>query len=566
MTNSEDRLNQIESRIERIEAVVQSLVANAPRQNPAQANEQASPNLQNPHRRAPNWSTPVRKKPAPSAASSVSVTSILGWAGATALVLSAVYLIRLAIDSGWLTPGRQIGLAVLAGFAMLASGLWLREKDRHYASLLPAGGIVIWFMATYGAHLYYHMIPAQAAVGAVVAICLVALWLGRLFESELFALFAVVGSYSSPFFLPILAGSITDLVVYFSAWSVLFSVYAIWIGKRRIYLLAAYLALLGFAVIREQASSAEWMAALVFQGIQFLVFLAAAAIFSVRRSEPMDSNTALAHLPLLLIFYALQYELMRQHIPALAPWVAMASAALVLLAYLAVRRWMQASTSAGGILVSAYVALALFHAGYLESIPEPWQPWVAALMLPVLALYLASREGASSLPWPLKGMIGLVFAINYLRVLADADLARVPAHDLLALLYAAQLYVGYFYARRMAGLNSLGRPLLYAAHIALMAAAVQIFDERLAVSAAWGIIGLACLSVALKVKDKKLGKSSLLIFAISAAKVLLFDLAGSTPLVRIACLFILGVTLYAGGWLYRKIDAMPEAEQRLGTE
>ncbi|MDP2827672.1 MAG: DUF2339 domain-containing protein [Sulfuricellaceae bacterium] len=562
MISSEDRLNQIESRIERIEAMIQSLVANTPSQNPEQTNEQVPKIAQNLHRREPNWSAPARKKPAPSNTSSVSVTSILGWAGATALVLSAVYLIRLAIDSGWLTPGRQIGLAALAGLAMMAGGLWLRQTDRHYASLLPAGGLVIWFMATYGAHLYYHMIPAQIAVGAVVATCLVALWLGRLFESELFALFAVVGSYSSPFFLPILSGSITDLVVYFSAWSVLFSVYAIWIGKRRVYLLAAYLALLGFAVIREQAGSAEWMAALVFQGIQFLVFLAAAAIFSVRRSEPMDSNTALAHLPLLLIFYALQYELMRHHIPTLAPWIAMASATLVLLAYLAVRRWMQTPTTAGGILASAYIALVLFHAGYLESIPEPWQPWVAALMLPLLVIYLASQDWAGYVPWPLKWMIGIVFAINYLRVLADADLARVPAHDLLALLYAAQLYVGYFYARRVTGLNSLGKPLLYAAHIALMAAAVQIFDERLAVSAAWGIIGLACLSIALRVQDKKLGKSSLLIFAISAAKVLLFDLAGSTPLVRIACLFVLGVTLYAGGWLFRKIDAMPEEKKQ----
>jgi uncharacterized membrane protein len=53
-----------------------------------------------------------------------------------------------------------------------------------------------------------------------------------------------------------------------------------------------------------------------------------------------------------------------------------------------------------------------------------------------------------------------------------------------------------------------------------------------------------------------LGKSSLLIFAASAAKVLLFDLSTAAPLVRIGSLVILGVTLYAGGWMYRKMDAL----------
>jgi uncharacterized membrane protein len=97
---------------------------------------------------------------------------------------------------------------------------------------------------------------------------------------------------------------------------------------------------------------------------------------------------------------------------------------------------------------------------------------------------------------------------------------------------------------------------LYAGHIALMGAAVNILNERLAVSLAWGVIGLACLALAFRARDKLLGTSSLLIFAASAAKVLLFDLSDATPLVRIACLLVLGVTLYAGGWLYKRVDAM----------
>ena len=35
---------------------------------------------------------------------------------------------------------------------------------------------------------------------------------------------------------------------------------------------------------------------------------------------------------------------------------------------------------------------------------------------------------------------------------------------------------------------------------------------------------------------------------------MLFDLSSATPQVRIGLLVILGVTLYAGGWMYRKVD------------
>lgn len=106
-----------------------------------------------------------------------SVTSILGWSGASALVLAAVYLIRLAIDSGWLTPERQVGLAVLGGLILIGAGLALRHVNRHYAALLPAGGIVTLFLSIYGAHAYYGLVSPQAAATCIVMVCALSLWL-----------------------------------------------------------------------------------------------------------------------------------------------------------------------------------------------------------------------------------------------------------------------------------------------------------------------------------------------------------------------------------------------------
>ena len=578
MKTLEERLAQVEARLARIEQLLPAMPAARRTDAPVQAGAaelaaELRDRLAQPSAAAPSVARkmvdPDFGSASPRAshvhAASLSVTQILGWTGASALVLAVAYLIRLALDAGWLTPERQLGLAVLSGFALIGAGLRLRAADRQYASLLPAGGLVVLFLSVYGAHLYYHFIGAPFAAGAVILTCLAALWLGRLFESELYGLFAVVGSYSAPFLLHALAGSVTDLVIYFSAWSVLFCLHSIWIGHRRTYLLAAYMALLGFHFLWKQMAPDEWEAAFSFQTMQFAIFLGGAIGFSVRHRRPMSREEAVAHLPLLLIFYALQYWLLHRHLPALAPWIAMGSAGVLLLGHLVATRILGQPLASSAVLVGAYASLALFHAGYMELLPEELAPWAALLLLPAVGIYFLARGEVSAVGWPLRVLIALIFALNYQRVVTGMHLDVVPMHKALALLYAAELYVAYVLARRLPALESLATPALYVGHVALMSAAVQIFDGRLAVSFAWGVVALACLALAFRFSDKALGKSSLLIFAASAAKVMLFDLSSATPLVRIGLLLILGVTLYAGGWMYRKVDQI-DARQPAGAE
>ena len=560
-SNTDDRLDAIEARLARLEQAVGERSASS---QTAPTEERISEQPARPAKAADPWSTfetqrPDRSRgPRKSAPESLPITQILGWTGATAIVLAMAYLIRLALDTGWLTPERQLALAVVTGFALIGTGLWLRTADRIYASLLPAGGLVILFLSIYGAHLYYHFIEVQAAAGLVVLACVAALWLGRLFASELYALFAVLGSYSAPFLMPALYGSVIDLVVYFSAWSAAFCVYSVWIGNRRPYLLAAYLALLGFNYLWRDIAPTEWVAALAFQVIQFAIFLGGAASYSVVRMRPIGQTEALAHLPLLLIFYALQYELLDAHLPALAPWIALASAAVILVAYGIARRLMRLPLESGATIVGAYAALALFHAGYMELVPGDLEPWVALLLMPAVGLYVRMRGAEAGIGWPVRALVGVIFTLNYLRVVALADTDDVPGSDLLALLYAAELYIAYYLTRSISTLDAFSVPALYIGHVAMLGAAVQLFDDRLLVSVAWGAIAFACLTLAFRIKDTALGKSSLLIFAASAVKVFIFDLSNAAPLVRIGSLLILGATLYIGGWMYKRVLALEE--------
>jgi uncharacterized membrane protein len=486
-------------------------------------------------------------------------TQLLGWGGATALVLAASYIIKLALSSGWLTPERQLAVAVLGALFMIGLGIKLRNHDRSYASLLPAGGVTILFIATYGAHLYYGLIGQSQALAAVTIICLLSLWLCHLFQSTLYALFAVVGAYSVPFLMRSLMLDITDLAIYYTCWSILFSIFALWVGSRAVYLLALYMAMIGFDLSWHMDSDAQqWVSAALFQTVLLFIFGSTAAYYTVKNNSPMQQDAAFAHLPALLIFYFLQYSLLERNIPAIAPWIVVASAAFISLCYGVARMFSKQELTGGRMLLQAYIALVLFHAGYLESVSHEWAPWVAFILLPLVAFYGAVRNNMSAPGVFIWLAVVIIFMLNYLRVITGLNRQTVIAPDWLSVMYALELYAGYYLSRRAVVAKNLWPLLLVGGHLAAIAAAVHIFDNRVVVSLTWGLLALACLLLALKYKDKLLGKSSLLIFSISSAKVLIYDLSSSAPLVRIGTLLVVGCSFYLGGWLYKKIEALSD--------
>jgi hypothetical protein len=343
------------------------------------------------------------------------------------------------------------------------------------------------------------------------------------------------------------------------AWSLLFCTFAVWIGRRGIYLTAAYLALLGFEMVWylqwRGLPRPPWMAALIFQSLQGVCFAVCTMLFSLLRKHPLDRAAAWAHLPPLLLFYVLQYALLNRYLPEWAPWLALLSATVVVGLYWLARRKLGATLPGGQLLAAVYAAVVLFHAGYLEALPGHWQPWAGLAAGAVMAAWLLSRHLDAVAHGAVLAALGLIFVINLLRATLAFDLHQVAGGDWLALAYAVELYVGYALARQAGLQRHLRGGLVYAGHLAAMAAAVNLLDSRLAVSLCWAALAVACLALALRLGDRLLAQSSLLVFAFSGVKVLVYDLAGAAPLVRIGSLVILGVSMYLGGWLYRQIPA-----------
>src|SRR5205807_877827 len=50
------------------------------------------------------------------------------WLGAAALLLAAVFLVRTAVEQGWLGPAPRCALAVLLGAALIGCAEWLRRR------------------------------------------------------------------------------------------------------------------------------------------------------------------------------------------------------------------------------------------------------------------------------------------------------------------------------------------------------------------------------------------------------------------------------------------------------
>ncbi len=542
MSDTNGRLSAIEDRLARIERAL-NLTGAEPETAPTPAAAKAQP-------------AGAARSVAQSRLS-VTTTQLMAWAASIAFILAAGYFVKLVYDAGWLTPERQIGFAFLVGLALIAGGMVLARFDRDYAAYMPSVGVVVLYLATYAGHIFYGMFGLQLALVGVGTITIGALWLGRRFDNSMYALLAVVGTYLTPLLIRSMRVDLTDLVIYFTAWSLLFSFVALQERRRTTYLVALYFALLGFDIAFRLTDESAWALAAGYQFAQFLIFSLTAMLFSVWHKQPMRDLDAILHGVALFYFYIIEYILLKEHLPFWAPIIALISVGVVLGLFLLARALLDdpKGMRASAMLVSSYAAIVTAHVLFFELLPEGWIPW-AALLLPVFVGLIQTRFTSDRIVFlPVLIVAALMFAMGYIYIVtADASRGEIPLPDVLLFLYAASLYAAYALFRRRRETYLVAPVTLYAAHAAFLAATIRVLESGLWISVSWGVFAVVLLAYAVKREDKVVGQSSLIIFAASGLKVLLFDLSDSAPMVRVLTLVVLAVSLYAGGWLYQRMS------------
>jgi uncharacterized membrane protein len=166
------------------------------------------------------------------------------WLGAGALLLAGVFLLRTAIEEGWLGPVARCALAAALAFALIVAAEWLRRRPAPERPNIPwpdqapaalaAGGVAILFGAAYATASMYALVPSLAGFVLMGAAALVGIALA-LTQGPLVAAIGIAGAYLTPALVetndPSLPGLFAYLlVVTAAALAVVRQVAAAWLG------------------------------------------------------------------------------------------------------------------------------------------------------------------------------------------------------------------------------------------------------------------------------------------------------------------------------------------------
>lgn len=477
--------------------------------------------------------------------------SLLGAAGILFFILATAFFIGLAIESGWLTPVRQLAGVGCFGAALIGAGYRLRESDARYASYLPGGGLVVLFMAGYAGHLYYGLYNQDSATILLALTTFLGLSLFRVFKQDFFLVVSIVGTYGVPMLIGVRGVGYLSGILYFTAWDVLFCACAILLGRRQLIVLTAYLALAAYMVQAGMAQVGNSIQ-LAFQTFQFLLLGSAVLAYSIIRGRALSSVEAWSLFPVLLLFYGLQYAMLGALYPARAPVGGLLSAAVVVGAYHVVRFGLGRATLASAPMVATFTAIALLHVLYLELLPKGFGAWFAFAAAALLAV-LSKGPLPYARFWPVYFLIFGVVALEYVQSAFNFDALSTQVVVLQNTGFAILVVGAYLRERNWNGLLlalGLAQALIACARFSSVLAGPVV--EPYLTSGLWALLALGLLLFGRMLDDGLLTKSSSWIFATVAVKVLVLDLAQSNSIVRVGALVVIGAVLYLAGMVTRK--------------
>ncbi|MHB0996639.1 MAG: DUF2339 domain-containing protein [Elusimicrobiales bacterium] len=481
------------------------------------------------------------------------------WLGAVAVLcfmLAAGFIIKLSLDSGWLTPVRQIGIAAMLGFGLVGVGLSLLESDREYASFLPAAGIIVLYAAVFGGHRLYSIITFEHAVSLSVGVSGLCIWLYTRVREDIYPVTAALGAYCAPAVLGLGAAAVFS-VYYYLLCSLTFAVISIWVRSRTLTLVAAYLAMLMTAFTGLDLGRDALIVAML--ALNFVALSGGIYLYTVNNGTPLTERESMALLPALLFFYAMEYFFIDRLLPGKAPWFSLGFAGLLLALYLAAKRRFPEGQVGSGSMVLAFVTVVCFHSFYLELLPKDGRPWlfvaivVGLCFLPRGAFGSAGKEGPLRIPaFGALAVLLLEFLSMASKLLSGAEGSWLAV----SVFSVAALWVLIaFRGEELEGSDGYA-PLLGAAHLLAVLALYRLTKDEssLYVSISWLVYATSIIGFAYSRRDPEMARSAVFVLAFAAAKALLYDAAAAPTVVRILCLLFTGAALYGSGFFLRRIS------------
>jgi len=229
VTNSDDQLKQLASRLDHIERILQSQIQRihavearlgvtpastaspvspaAPARPPALPSSDVLP-LSPPageglggfaQPSAPEFTeTPIRETYQESLESKIG-GNLLNKVGMAAIILGMAYFLKYAIDNEWIGEAGRVMVGVLTGLGFVAWGESLHRKEmRGYAVTVLGGGAAILYFSIFAAFSFYHLLDQIPALLMMVLITAATVVMSVRYDSKTIAVFATVGGFMTP--------------------------------------------------------------------------------------------------------------------------------------------------------------------------------------------------------------------------------------------------------------------------------------------------------------------------------------------------------------------------------
>jgi len=504
----------------------------------------------------------------------------LGWLAVIVLIFSVAFFLRYAFENQWIGALGRVAIGLTGGTGLVLGGWHYHRRGwRVFSQMVTAAGLVLLYLATYASFGFYRLIPQYVAGGFLLILVVQSALLAVRYDSPATALMTLVGGLLTPMLMISEQDQHVSLFTYLAFLNTGVMLLAVWRHWRVLGLAAlAGTHLLYWIWYAGNYHPEKLVAALCFLGVVFALFLAhslAGQWLGLRR-------LGWPEIVMLLVnpfsYFGAVYVLLNRDY---GQWLG-AVAILLATGYVVLCRLMMVPDWRDNRVVLTTLAIAL---GFV-SLAFPIQAdaaWVA----------LGWAAEAAALFWfgcriravTLRGMAGLLGALAVGKlVFMDTPLGlRAPfvpifnEYALPALAVAAcalgavlatrrfraqfgRFETGLVAAASLCGLLALLQILTVETHAYFATLAAEStkptrwrWTGQMAMSILWASYASALLAIGLWQRVASLRWLALVIFAVTAGKVFLVDMATLHAFERIIAFFVLAVLLAVAARAYQRL-------------
>ncbi len=164
------------------------------------------------------------------------------------LLFGVIWAFKAASDYGFINPPVKVGLGYLSAGALLYLGdRQVKKKRTALGQVLLSGSVVLLLISTFAMHALYGMVPAAPAFFLNLAWVGIGIFLSIKYSSEPIAILTAVGGYLIPFLLESREPSITNFVAFETVFYIVLLLFAM--KEKFIYLYFAAFGLLHMTLL-----------------------------------------------------------------------------------------------------------------------------------------------------------------------------------------------------------------------------------------------------------------------------------------------------------------------------